>query len=60
MDSTRQLTISILITIAIIMFGSWGFMAIEGWNFLDALYMTVITLATVGFTEVLVLSPVGR
>jgi voltage-gated potassium channel len=60
MDSTRQLTISILITIAIIMFGSWGFMAIEGWNFLDALYMTVITLATVGFTEVHVLSPVGR
>lgn len=35
-------------------------MAIEGWGFLDALYMTVITLATVGYGEVHSISAAGR
>lgn len=35
-------------------------MAIEGWQFLDALYMTVITLGTVGFKEVHDLSNAGK
>lgn len=39
--------------------GTVGYMVIEGWNFLDALYMVVITLATVGFKEVHALSPAG-
>ncbi len=34
------------------MIGVIGYMVIEGWGFFDALYMTVITLATVGFKEV--------
>lgn len=33
---------------------------IEGWSFLDCLYMTVITIFTVGFKEVRVLSPQGQ
>ncbi|MEG0584091.1 MAG: potassium channel protein, partial [Cetobacterium sp.] len=37
-----------------------GYMFLEDYNFLDALYMTVITLATVGFSEVKPLSPEGR
>lgn len=35
-------------------------MQIEGWQFLDSLYMTVITLAAVGFSEVHPLTPAGR
>ena len=35
-------------------------MIIENYNFLDAFYMTVITVATVGFQEVHPLSPAGR
>ncbi|MBW2035917.1 MAG: potassium channel protein [Deltaproteobacteria bacterium] len=35
-------------------------MLIEKWSFMDALYMTVITLATVGYGEVRRLSPSGR
>jgi voltage-gated potassium channel len=35
-------------------------MYIEGWSFLDALYMTVITTTTVGFSEIHSLSDNGR
>ena len=35
-------------------------MLIEGWNCLDSLYMTVITIASVGYKEIHDLSPNGR
>jgi len=51
----------ILILLAIILLvGVTGYHVIEGWSFVDALYMTVITLATVGYGETHPLSTVGR
>lgn len=44
----------------IVLAGSAGYMAVEGWPAFDALYMTVITLTTVGFMEVHPLSSGGR
>jgi voltage-gated potassium channel len=35
-------------------------MVIEGWHFMDALYMTVITIAAVGYREVNAIGPAGR
>ncbi len=40
--------------------GVAGLMVIEGWSFIDALYMTVITISTVGFSEVHPLSQIGK
>jgi len=40
--------------------GTVGFIVIEGWSLLDGLYMTVITLTTIGFSEVYPLSTGGR
>ncbi len=40
--------------------GTFGFRVIEGWRFLDAFYMTLITLTTVGYAEVIPLSDNGR
>ncbi len=40
--------------------GIIGFIVIEGFNFLDAFYMTIITVATVGFQEVHPLTSNGR
>jgi voltage-gated potassium channel len=41
-------------------FGVVGYMVIEGWSFIDALYMTVISITTVGFEEAHPLSDGGR
>lgn len=45
---------------ALVAVGTSGYHFLEGMTILDALYMTVITLSTVGFGEVHPLSPLGR
>lgn len=40
--------------------GVVGYMVFEGWSFTDALYMTVITLTTVGYREVRELDTPGQ
>ncbi|MDH3244984.1 MAG: NAD-binding protein, partial [Saprospiraceae bacterium] len=40
--------------------GIVGFMIVEGYNLREAIYMTIITLSTVGFQEVRPLSPSGQ
>ena len=56
----KQLLYYLLVALIIIIIGTIGYMQIEGWQFLDSLYMTVITLAAVGFSEVHPLTPAGR
>ncbi len=56
----RRVVVLTVILLALLLFGSLGFVWVEGWDFFDALYMTVITLSTVGYREVHPLSPAGR
>ena len=54
-----------LLTIAALLIGLWilgitGYVIIEDWDVLDAVYMTTISLTTVGYDEVHPLSPAGR
>jgi len=44
----------------IFLFGTLGFMFIEKANFFDSLYMTVITISSVGYSDILTLTPIGR
>jgi voltage-gated potassium channel len=56
----RRFILAIGIIALVISFGTAGYMVIEEWNFLDALYMTIITLTTVGYKEIHDLSLSGR
>ena len=44
----------------VLIFGTLGYRIIEDWNWLDSFYMTVITVSTVGITEVHPLSDTSR
>ena len=48
------------LVVGTIVLGTFGYMLIEGWSTFDALYMTLITVASVGFSEVHPLSTAGR
>jgi len=50
---------ALLVLIAAI-YGTTGYMLVEGWSVLDAFYMTITTIATVGFGEIHPLSDAGR
>jgi voltage-gated potassium channel len=56
----RRLAIGAGLLVALITFGVVGYMVIEGWSFIDAIFMTVTTITTVGFREVQPLSTGGR
>lgn len=60
MDPVRNLRLSLSILAAVMVAGTVGYTLLEGWPLFDALYMTVITLATVGFREVHTLSTQGQ
>ena len=55
----RAATAAVLF-LALLVFGVVGYVLVEGWSFMDALYMTITTVATVGFREVNPLSTGGR
>jgi voltage-gated potassium channel len=60
MNKTRHLVVSIILSLVILIIGTAGYMIIEEWRFLDALYMTVITISTVGFREINQVGDGGR
>lgn len=58
--TVKRLRAAFLSLIAITGVGTLGYMLIEGASFFDSYYMTIITLASVGFEEVVPLSTTGR
>lgn len=55
-----HLRFALLLPFLVITGGTAGYMVVEGWGFLDALYMTVLTISTVGYGEVHPLSVTGK
>lgn len=59
-DIRRRLTLVAASFAACLVAGTLGYKLIEGWSLFDGLYMTVITLATVGYGETHPLTTAGR
>jgi len=61
MKEIKNKLIQVLALVAfIITFGTVGYIVVEGWNFLDSIYMTITTITTVGYREIHELSLKGR
>ncbi|MBA7474068.1 Glutathione-regulated potassium-efflux system protein KefC [subsurface metagenome] len=60
MSPTRRLLWGACVLVIIIVGGVIGYVVIEDWSFVDALYMTIITVTTVGYAEVHPLTATGR
>ena len=56
----RRIRIAIILLLVLVVFGVVGYMSIEGDDFLNSLYMTIITISTVGFGEIHKLSTPGK
>ncbi len=56
----NRFRVALLLMASAVGIGTIGYMLIEGYNWFEAYYMTVITLASVGFSEVRPLSDAGR
>lgn len=58
--SRREIFLASLALLLLFLAGTTGYTFLEGWSWMDGLYMTFITLSTIGFQEVHTLSDVAR
>jgi voltage-gated potassium channel len=56
----QRFLLVLAVPVALLVIGTLGYHTLEGWPLDDALYMTVITITTVGYREVHELSGAGR
>ena len=50
----------LLVVAAVLVYGTSGYMIIERWSALDAFFMTLISITTVGYEEVRPLDDAGK
>ncbi len=60
METNRKIWIAAGLTLFFIVIGTIGYSRFENFSLLDAFYMTVITISTVGFGEINELTATGR
>ena len=60
MTSNFKVVLALGLMFSLLIIGTVGYAFLEGYGFIDALYMTVITLGTVGYREVQPLSEAGK
>ncbi|MEW5914442.1 MAG: potassium channel protein [Thermodesulfobacteriota bacterium] len=58
--TSRRIKMALALVVGVLLFGTLGYHLLENFSWLDALYMTVITVTTVGYGEVRPLGTSGR
>lgn len=59
-DSIKQFRLAIITLVALVVLGTFGYHILMGWTLLDSLYMTIITLGTIGYREVGPMDSAGK
>src|SRR5262245_43368256 len=60
LENQRQIRIAIVAVAVIFTIGVIGFMLLEKFSLLDSIWLTVITLATIGYGDIVAHTPAGR
>ncbi len=60
LENQRQIRIAIIAVAIIFTIGVAGFMLFEKFSLLDSIWLTVITLATIGYGDIVAHTPAGR
>ncbi len=56
----RKIFLVLSLFIGIILFGTFGYMVLEHLSFWDSMYLTIITIATVGYGDLVPIHPGGK
>jgi voltage-gated potassium channel len=59
-DALKQFRLALISLVALLVLGTTGYHVLQGWSWLDSVYMTVNVLATVGIKEVRPLDATGQ
>ncbi|MFO8235622.1 MAG: NAD-binding protein [Bacteroidales bacterium] len=59
-EGLKSVKLAVILLVTIVIIGIIGYILIEQYDFIDAFFMTIITMSTVGFQEVQPLSTAGR
>jgi len=56
----RKFVVVLILFCMVILSGTFGYMTLEGLAFWDAMYLTIITIATVGYGDMVPIHPAGK
>ena len=60
MELYQKSTFAIIVFLIFLSGGTFAYASIEGWNYLDSLYFTVVTVTTIGYGDLVPQTDMGK